>query len=270
MVAALDNSGQQSTASPVPRLLAQARQAAQAGAVAAAIQPQEEAVALLRQAGEERETLVTLSVLLFNLAGYYQTARRFSDAVTALEEVVALDERTGHEDLESDRAALAHARALAANPPPEELPPATPPTPNEADLMAAMQAQLAQLPPAERAQAEAAIRAFAALSPAEQAEQLAASQAIQQRQKIESLAVQTRDAAIAAQRGELDTADLAGQMEALAAKAADGETAGSAWDELAQFVQAVAAHLRGQPLPPVPTAYAAQMAAILETSSGRM
>ncbi len=61
----------------------------------------------------EREALVTLSVLLYNLAGCYQKAGRYDDAVTALEEVVALDERTGHPDLGSDREALEQARHLA-------------------------------------------------------------------------------------------------------------------------------------------------------------
>jgi len=60
-----------------------------------------------------------LSVLLYNLAQYYSQGERWHDAVAALEEVVALDERTGHEDLASDRAALEQARRMAAATPEE-------------------------------------------------------------------------------------------------------------------------------------------------------
>jgi len=76
-------------------------------------------VVLAREAGEEREVLVRLSVLLFNLAGFYGRVERHEDAVRSLEEVVALDERTGHPDLESDRQALENARRLAALTPEE-------------------------------------------------------------------------------------------------------------------------------------------------------
>lgn len=62
---------------------------------------------------------MTLSVLLYNLAGFYGGAGRQEDAVQALEEVVVLDERTGHPDLESDRQALEAARRLAALSPEE-------------------------------------------------------------------------------------------------------------------------------------------------------
>lgn len=76
-------------------------------------------MALVREAGEDHDALVRLSVLLFNLAGFYGQADRHEDAVRALEEVVALDERTGHEDLESDRQALETVRHLAALTPEE-------------------------------------------------------------------------------------------------------------------------------------------------------
>ncbi len=33
---------------------------------------------------------------------FYQNAERHDDAVKAMEEVVAIDEQTGHQDLESD------------------------------------------------------------------------------------------------------------------------------------------------------------------------
>ncbi len=104
---------------PISRAASEARAAAESGDLAAAVAAQEQAVVLAREAGEDRETLVGLSVLLFNLAGFYGRAERHEDAVRSLEEVVALDERTGHPDLESDRQALENARRLAALTPEE-------------------------------------------------------------------------------------------------------------------------------------------------------
>jgi hypothetical protein len=75
----------------------------------------------VRQLEKDEETLVTLSVLLHNLAGYYQDAERYDDAVTALEEVVAIDERINHPDLAQDQQALAQARRLAEMTPRTEL-----------------------------------------------------------------------------------------------------------------------------------------------------
>lgn len=102
---------------PIQQSVAQARGAAADGDFAAAIAAQAQAVALLRErldaAGEPRAGLVQLSVLLYNLAGYLGRAGRFDDAVSAMEEVVGLDERTGHEDLATDREVLAGVRALA-------------------------------------------------------------------------------------------------------------------------------------------------------------
>jgi tetratricopeptide (TPR) repeat protein len=105
---------------PVREATTQARTAAQRGDLAAAIEAQEQAVAHLRSTvADDRDTLVRLSMLLYNLAGYYSQAERWHDAVTALAEVVALDERTGHEDLASDRAALEQAQRMAAVTPEE-------------------------------------------------------------------------------------------------------------------------------------------------------
>jgi tetratricopeptide (TPR) repeat protein len=101
------------------RLVAQARAAARRGDLPGAISAQEQAIELGRVVEEGQEALVALSVELFNLAGYYGQARRHEDAVRALEEVVALDERTGHPDLGSDRQALDRARQMAAFSPEE-------------------------------------------------------------------------------------------------------------------------------------------------------
>ncbi len=142
-------------AAPLAQAVAQAKAANERGDLPAAIQAQEQAVALARQDGQGRDELVTLSVLLFNLAGFYRRTGQHAQAVRALEEVVALDERTGHPDLESDRQALAEARRAAQSPPAEGEP--------------GIEAQLAALPPEQRAQAEAAVRAFQNMSPEEQA-----------------------------------------------------------------------------------------------------
>jgi ATP/maltotriose-dependent transcriptional regulator MalT len=82
------------------------------------------------------------------------------------------------------------------------------------------------------------------------------------REQIEALAAQARDAALAALRGEIERGPLAERLADLAAQAADGEEPGSPWDELAGYLRAVAALLRGEPAPPVPAAYAAHLAAL--------
>ena len=184
-------------------------------------------------------------------------------AVAALEEVVGLDERTGHPDLESDRKALEQAR-LAAQSPISNL---QSPIPN-------LQSLISNLPPEERAQMEAAARQFARqweqMSEEEQAQQLAAMQAAGQREQIESLANQARAGAIAALRGKTDRERLIAQIENVAAQAAEDEQPGSPsaalrtgpWYDLAAYLRAVVALLRGEPLPPVPERYAAHVAAI--------
>ena len=73
-----------------------------------------QAVAAARAAGDDREALVELSVALYNLAGHYVELDQYAEAVRAFEEVVALDERTGHPDLDADRRTLAAARQMAA------------------------------------------------------------------------------------------------------------------------------------------------------------
>ena len=132
--------------------------------------------------------------------------------------------------------------------------------------LGAAAAQFAQLRPEERAQLEAAAQAFArkleAMSPEERTEFEAAARAAATQNQIQTLADQARDGAIAALRGETEQAPLAAQIGRVAAQAAEGEEPGSPWDELARYLRAVVALLRDQPLPPVPAAYAAHLAAI--------
>ncbi len=251
MIASLEGGGA-TAPEPIQQALAQARAAAERQDFEAAILAQEQAVILMRQQDEGREALVALSVLLYNLAGYYTNVGRHDDAVRALEEVVALDERTEHPDSESDRQALESARRMASL------------SPEERARLGAAEAQaresarhLASLPPEERAKLEAAAREFAALSPDEQA----ALVARMQRGQIEALAGEIETVALAVESGELPRDKVLSKMEGEAAKAA-GEGPGSPGAELAQFIRAVIAILKEEPVPPVPAAYAGRLATI--------
>jgi tetratricopeptide (TPR) repeat protein len=78
------------------------------------LRAREAAVAAFRAAGDDRQSLVNLSIALYNLAMLYARQGNHVAAVPLLEEVVALDERTGHPDLASDRAKLEEMRRHAA------------------------------------------------------------------------------------------------------------------------------------------------------------
>jgi hypothetical protein len=269
-VSALINSLEQGTHSetgnPLQQAIAHARAAAKQGDIPAAIQAQQEAVSLARQAGSGREDLVTLSVMLFNLAGYFAQAERHSEAVEALAEVVAIDEKTGHPDLASDRQALENARRMAALPPaahPGRAAPAqeTPPG-AENDLEAQIRAQIETLPPEQRPQAEAAIRKaiaeFQSLTPEEQAAALAAAE----RDKVEAAAVKFRDAALAYARRQAPQRDVLNYLRQAQEQCSASGQPGSAWDAAGQLCAALIAAIQGQPIPPVPPAYAGHLSAV--------
>jgi tetratricopeptide (TPR) repeat protein len=271
---------------PLQRLFSDARAASHRGDPDAAVAAQEQAVALFRerlvaQGGVSRDEQITLSVLLYNLAGYYSKVERHADAVRALEEVVVLDELTGHPDLAADRQALETARHMAALSPEERArlqqaahAAAEPDVPVSSQQLSAgtnlylagLQEQLAALPLEQRTEADEALRELTKrLSgmPTEQPAQFLQSlQDGQRRQRIDSLADQARDGAIAALRGETPKGELATCIEEVAAQAAEGEQPGSPWAELALYLCAVVALLHGEPIPPVPAAYAAHMAVI--------
>ena len=99
-------------------------------------------------AAEQRDAQIELSVLLYNLAGYYGSANHHADAVACLAKVVAIDALTGHEDLADDRRALEAARQRAAA---AETHTAAPPD---------IAALLASVPAAQRAQVEEALAQF--------------------------------------------------------------------------------------------------------------
>jgi tetratricopeptide (TPR) repeat protein len=180
----------------------EARAAAERGDLATAVAAQEEAVALARDAGAY--PLVGLSVLLFNLASFYGRAERYEDAVRALEEVVALDKRTGHPALESDRQALEEARRRA------------------------------ELTPEERKALQACAAAMA-----------------------------IRDQVIAALRQGTDRTGLAAGADEAAEQVAAAAEAGAPERELASYLRAVAAVLRGEPAPEVPPGFAEPLTAII-------
>jgi hypothetical protein len=292
LIASLEGDGSDA-ADPLRRLIAQARAADQAGQPAQAVSIQEEAVSLARQRAEaegegtdeERRALVTLSFLLYNLSAYYQRSDHHDDAVRALQEVVALDRRTGHPDLESDRQALERAQHLASLSPEER---AALSAASKADgessldengdplaaVVAALEAQLDEAPPEEQPQIRAAIRQFqerwAGMNEEERQAELAAMAAAGRRAQIDRLADRARDGAIAALRGQVERPPLIAQIDDWAAQAAEGEEPGSPWDELAAYLRAVAALLREKSLPPVPARYADHLAAIQDAADATL
>jgi hypothetical protein len=170
--------------------------------------------------------------MLYNLANYYSAAERFEDAVRALAEVVALDERTGHEDLASDRQALEQARMMAALSPEERI-----------EL---------------RRQAEQAAKRLEAMSP----EERAAAEDAARRAAIESLVQRVRDQALAALRGHEDSGRLSQGLLATAEQVAGDQSLGDEREDLATYLRAVAAILSGDSPPPVPTPYAPHIATL--------
>jgi hypothetical protein len=253
--------------------IAQTRAAVEQRDLPSAIAAQEQVVALVRQQGTSDESLQILFVQLINLANFYGAAGRFADAVKALEEAAALGERVKHPQLNTVQQMLESARHGAAMSPAElaqlkaerdaeEQRKAQ----EEQDAEAEMEAQLAAMPPEQRAQVEAAMREFERKSPEEQAE-------IVQRAQIQSLADQVRDAAIAARRGQIPRDQLVPQLEQVVAQIEREQPEDSPWGQVAAFVRAIIVLLRGRtslilvpgqteaPLPPVPAAYAAHLAA---------
>ncbi|NWF79761.1 MAG: CHAT domain-containing protein [Chloroflexi bacterium] len=81
------------------------------------LRAREASIAAFREAGDDRQNLVNLSIALYNLAIFHAGQENDAAAVPLLEEVVALDERTGHPDLASDRAKLEEMRRRASGMP---------------------------------------------------------------------------------------------------------------------------------------------------------
>jgi tetratricopeptide (TPR) repeat protein len=285
------------TAAGVQQAVRQARAAAEQRQWPAAIRHQQQAVAQQQQAvaqqqqavahqkqavaqartladqRQEQEALVQLSILLYNLAGYYQQAGRHAEAVAAYEEVVALDEQTGHEDLEADRRALAQARQLAEraaagddNLPTTNLPPQLAALIEQ--LSPADRAALGQMPPKQQAQVLQALAQLAAMSPEEQAAHLRRAQFAQVE---ENLLGQLAALLAACRGGELPAeqqAAAAGQIDNIANQLANETGLGDQRHDLVKLLRCAAAYLRGETVP-VPAAYAERWAGWVEGSDER-
>lgn len=189
------------------------------GDVPTELAARQQGITAQRQVGESEEALVALSIMLYNLAGCHARQGDHAAAVPLLEEVVALDERTNHPDLESDRATLERARKLASGEAPDE------PDDAEAEgvpaaLAAQLEAMLAALPPEERVE----LAVLAQVAPVFQ---------------------QARALLHHAEASATDRARLAAQVEEMAGQAAAGEGDGSPWLVAAAALRALAALLRG-------------------------
>lgn len=223
------------TVDNLKEMVLSARQAAQAGRLEKAITLQETAVSTLRQMEEDEDSLMTISVLLHNLAGYYQDAGRFNDAVTALEEVVAIDRRIDHPDLPHDQQALAQARQLAAM----------------------TSAELAAL----EEQAERAAVRLTSMSKSEQ--EMARANILHT--AMRALAQDVRDAAISARKNSQSTGALAARIELALAKIREETALGDDRQELVDYFESVVAILRDQPPQTISPAYAQDIEAILNS-----
>ena len=218
-------------------LVLKARQLAQSGQIEAAIEAQETAVNHARQWEENETSLTTLAVLLHNLAGYYQDAEQYETAVTALEEVVAIDQQLDHPDLAQDQAALAQARQLAEM------------TPEELEKL-------------EKQAQQAAVR----LTSMSQNEQESARANILST-AMRALAHDVRDAAITARQNGQATSGLAARVEIALAKIRDETALGDERQELVDYFQSVVAILRGDSPATIPPAYADDIQAILKAGN---
>jgi len=216
---------------------------------ALAVAWQAQAVDRLRALPAGRQSQEQLSILLFNHAGYLAAAGDLDAAVDALAEVVALDEAWGLPDLESDRQALHRMRRRAGEADDDD---------GDAQaLLAALAQQLEQLDPQQRAQLEEAMQRFAQFSPDEQAAMLAN----QARSAVDDEADGVVETVLQAHAAGT-VAALLPRLDEAAAIYAEGEAPGSPYAELAAFVAAVAALLRGETAPPVPAAHVGRFAAV--------
>ena len=132
----------------------------------------------------------------------------------------------------------------------------------ESDFEAQLQAQLAQLPPEQRAAAEAQVRQafekFQRMTP----EQRAAAMDAARRAQIEDAANKARDAALAYFRKQAPRKDVLGFIENIARQAAEGESPGSPRLDGAALCNALAALIKEESIPAVPVRYAAHFSAV--------
>jgi hypothetical protein len=240
--------------------------------VAAAIQFQEQAVSLAREK-ESREQGVenrqTLAAQLVNLAQYYGKAEQHEEAVAFFEEALKVGEESRHPQVDVIRQMLEAAKNAASLSPEEraQLQNANQSAPaggggEQDDFESQLQAQLAGLPPEQRAEAEAQIRKayaeFQRMSPEEQAAVLDG----QRRAQVENAVEQIRAAGVAYFRKQVPKRDVLQMLEGASRQIKQGESAGSPWLPAAALCDCVIALIKEEPVPPVPSAYAGQFAAV--------
>lgn len=157
-----------------------AREAAQRGDFAAAIETQERVITHLRLKAQTHEELVTLSVQMFNLADYYTAVERFAEAIQLLEQVVAFDVQLGLPDQESDQQMLAQVRKLAGMTPDARrqfyanTPQSQSTLTDGRDAVTRLMDQLEGIEGIDRTDLEMLVRELAQLSPEEQLRRLTA------------------------------------------------------------------------------------------------
>jgi tetratricopeptide (TPR) repeat protein len=263
MIAKLENGGASQASDPMREAIEQANAAAQRGDLPAAIQAQEQAVALARQI----EDPAVRVAMLVNLGQFYAGAERFDEAKACLAEALALGEQMRHPQLDVIRQIQANIDQLAALTPEEraarrqEVQEEAPQTPEDA-LEARIQAQLAGLPQDQRAEAEAQMRRAIAEFQSKSPEEQAAIAAAARRAQVDEAAIKARDAALAYARGQAPLRAVMDYIRQMGAQAAEGEAPGSPWLDAAALCAALAALLEGGTLAPVPETYAAHVAAV--------
>ena len=214
----------------------------------------EEAERLIQEALHLSERLGDVGEVAFNRAKLGQVAAERNDRVTArqqYEEAIRLFERLGMPEANQVRQMLANLDSGAKGGRRRDgLPSRADTQVTAGDSTDTIAAQLAQLAPEERAKAEEAIRQFEALSPQEQEAYMLAMQ----KQQLVAHADQIDEAVQRAfAGGEID--GLLPQLDQAAAHFATNQAPDSASGQLAAYVQAVAALLRRQSVPPVAVAY---------------
>ncbi len=103
------------------------------------------------------------------------------------------------------------------------------------------------------------------MDPDEQEGWIAAVKADARHRQIQAVTEGTRDSAIAALEGKTEREPLIAFLGRIAEQSVEGEAPDSPWVQLASYLRAVAALLRGKEPPPVPADYADHLAAIQRT-----
>ncbi len=219
----------------------------QMGNVDASCGQWDDAERLISEARTIDQRLGDQQSIAFNTVKLGQIAQARGDRETAQQryrEELAIFERLGMPEANQVRGLLASLGAGAGSGPQGTMP--------EQAVVA-----LDALSPEAQAQLQEVARQFAHLSPDEQQ----ATQMAVRRELLAAAANDVAEAALSARR-EGGIAELLPKLDEAAAYYADGEAADSPYAQLAGFVRAVGALLRGDPPPPVPQAYVERFAAL--------